>query len=768
MSALDFGARALAVRAAAQAPMTFRQLAEARLPVHVTRIESVGHSQPGHGAATYVADALATPELLSKYPGAVFQGEGGRYFRLLATAEGWITPEMLGCPPYAPGINSQPYVQAAIDYAQALGVKGVLLPQPRYDLWCPPRPPGLSQHTDRAGAPDGHYLVVRKNLSIVGGGRDKTLLRCLNSEGDPNDKISSAHRNMTYKDGVPPYNAAEYNSNYYGTPKRGAVGAETTRYDWMGSGIVIFPDRSSKFPDGDMDYIKLENIEVDGTRTYDPAVQNPDWANWTHKGFRCQGLLCRRIEMRNVTFRNWSGEIYYCGGNTNISHQHLENVTFDGSPQCAFNPGTAASGMFINLQAGNSYQNEIMGGRGQRYVGGRFYDLSSGVSFMSGAAGGANGLDNTKTYAYPLRDPAKVAPYVYFDGLRVERANGVRLGSFLRGKIYTVDAIVVISTGYGTNTDIDLDVESTVDNTAGMDALQLSGPVDLVTPINGAGSLTHYQPMSQVTVRVSCRRTKEAVAAGRSHNSAVRFMSGLIDADTCTFTVDGMAARAVLASGTRPAGFSWPKVTIGESFKPVIPNAFGSGLTAYPNADFSIVPQPGFLAIDPTAVGLFTMTIQNTFPFQVGQKLRIYHINNSTNRIIRLPRSGGGALLTQDRFLTRRGDYIDLVMGLDNLWIEAGYCCQAQLRMTGSASYDAPSIAPGGTTSTTIPVSGAAVGDLVESVSFGGVSTAGLITRAEVTAPNTVTVWLTNPFGADTAVDLPRATIRARVSKWYA
>lgn len=105
MSALDFAARAMARRASAQAPLTFVELAAARLPASVTRIDSSGHSQPGQGAASYVSDALATPELQAAFPGAVFAGADGRLFRLLGSADGSITPEQLGCPLYAPGTN---------------------------------------------------------------------------------------------------------------------------------------------------------------------------------------------------------------------------------------------------------------------------------------------------------------------------------------------------------------------------------------------------------------------------------------------------------------------------------------------------------------------------------------------------------------------------------------------------------------------------------------------------------------------------------------
>ena len=81
--------------------------------------------------------------------------------------------------------------------------------------------------------------------------------------------------------------------------------------------------------------------------------------------------------------------------------------------------------------------------------------------------------------------------------------------------------------------------------------------------------------------------------------------------------------------------------------------------------------------------------------------------------------------------------------------------------LDGSATYDAPSIAAAGTTTTTITVTGAALGDYAR-VSF-GVSLAGLNATAYVSASNTVTVVLHNPTAG--AIDLASTTIRARVSK---
>ena len=81
--------------------------------------------------------------------------------------------------------------------------------------------------------------------------------------------------------------------------------------------------------------------------------------------------------------------------------------------------------------------------------------------------------------------------------------------------------------------------------------------------------------------------------------------------------------------------------------------------------------------------------------------------------------------------------------------------------LSGSATYDAPSLLTLATTTTTVTVTGAAVGDFAE-CSF-GVSLAGMIASAYVSAADTVTVVL---FNATTGtVDLASTTLRARVRK---
>ena len=80
----------------------------------------------------------------------------------------------------------------------------------------------------------------------------------------------------------------------------------------------------------------------------------------------------------------------------------------------------------------------------------------------------------------------------------------------------------------------------------------------------------------------------------------------------------------------------------------------------------------------------------------------------------------------------------------------------------GQKTYDAPSIAAGAQTSTTVIVTGAAVGDFVTAVAL-GVSPAGLTISGHVTAADTVTVWLDNNTAG--AIDLASTTLSVKIEK---
>ena len=82
--------------------------------------------------------------------------------------------------------------------------------------------------------------------------------------------------------------------------------------------------------------------------------------------------------------------------------------------------------------------------------------------------------------------------------------------------------------------------------------------------------------------------------------------------------------------------------------------------------------------------------------------------------------------------------------------------------LTGSAVYDPPSLADAAGVTTTVTVTGAALGDYVEAVSFDK-DLQGITLTAYVSAANTVSVRFQNESGG--VLDLASGTLRARVRK---
>lgn len=82
--------------------------------------------------------------------------------------------------------------------------------------------------------------------------------------------------------------------------------------------------------------------------------------------------------------------------------------------------------------------------------------------------------------------------------------------------------------------------------------------------------------------------------------------------------------------------------------------------------------------------------------------------------------------------------------------------------LTGSSTYDPPSLIDGAGATTTVTLTGAALGDFVETVSF-SLDLQGITVTGYVSAANTVSVRFQNESGA--TVDLASGTIRVRLSK---
>ena len=177
----------------AQSALTFTEMAEWRLAGTVQQIGSSGYGRSGLGAGAYVSDDRATAALCAAHPAACFRGDGNRYFRLVPDAQGMITPEQMGCPDHAPGVDARPYWQAALDYAHAMrgaGVRGVAAGQAEYEIRAPLRNADAEKGSPnaRSGTADlsGFPLLIRSRVELRAAPDGTTFRRRKFDGSDPN------------------------------------------------------------------------------------------------------------------------------------------------------------------------------------------------------------------------------------------------------------------------------------------------------------------------------------------------------------------------------------------------------------------------------------------------------------------------------------------------------------------------------------------------------------------------------------------------------
>lgn len=300
-------AERIAREAAASAPRLFADLAASGLPAGISRVESSGHVADGHGAASYISDKAATAELAMAHPLACFAGKDNRYFRLLPDAQGYITPEQLGCPPYSPGNNQQPYVQAALNYVHAMrkhGVRGVAFNQTEYEIWATFRNPDVGHNTympwvkfEESGMP----LIVRSRTGMKAAPTGTTFHRRTWQGKDPavwaNTQILNS--GTWWRGGmfllasvVGRSRLADYDE---------LSGMDMTGHWRIMGGIPMSDNPGWHFPDGMDRPARL----LDGGEGWDETDKAFWWQNDTHTG---------DLTFEHLEVDGFRGELFYQGG----------------------------------------------------------------------------------------------------------------------------------------------------------------------------------------------------------------------------------------------------------------------------------------------------------------------------------------------------------------------------------------------------------------------------------------------------------------------
>ncbi len=619
----------------------FVNLAAHSLPVAVSAFITGGHSNSGLGGATYVADMLATSALAAGFPRFCKADNTGRIFRLMAPG-GAVAISQGGA--RGGTNNDQPAVQAAIDYAAAIGARTVLFDFDTVSIWNTVRTSAASQTDEDAWAQDGQSLWVTATVKFLGL-PTQTRIKMLSVSGG---SLETGWQN---------------------------VGGNV----WRGAGINLIGGSQSSPSANNLTFFTMENIWLDGGCAYTgvrTAVTpiSPDGPDLTNKGIRLQDTQCDNITLINCKISGFKGEACYLAGTTQTM-QILKNVTISGSNQSAFNPSTGVV-MADNCDFGTSFISvECLGGIGGRYTNVRFHD-----SVQTGITGGpANGLQYS--YAYPTRDTAKAPPWIDLIDCDFHNAGQLLVGNYMRIRGRATDISIVLNTavtiGCLTSTYIDLDY--TLDQGSQNPICTLQGPPSLTTQIPGGPTGSVIPPPNDVHVRMNVHRTAHAVASG--YFATVYGVSGYADQNTCSLAVgEADGVTLVLVPNYGGSQYSQPLVTCEGPSSSQLTGA-GRPFAMYPltitTGPYAItVSNPRHSLENIGAAGTIAVTMATPFTsgygYACGQKTRIYwDMANNSGTSFTFAHNGTGIRLNADCTLAVFGDWIELEFnGITGLWHE--------------------------------------------------------------------------------------------------
>ena len=714
--ALDIIARATAASAKSDAAQAlsrvgtldlFTSLPTKSIDSGITAVVTSGYASGGAGGGTYVCDSLATAALAAAHPRFCLQSANGRYFRLSGDA---ISVEQGGAVGAA-GTNDQPAIQATVAYANAVGIRRVTFTQAAYELWCPVRTssagPGI------ASTADGYPIYFTKALALVGlpGG---SVLTFKNSAGGTKDVIT-----------------------------------QTTAWgQWQGGGIWV--NANSPGTTANIPWVHLENLTLAGTTPYTGPVNTG--ANTSDKAisFPANGNYgVTKLTMRNVTAYNFSGELFYGGAFQAGSTILAENVELYNSQQSAWNPTGLGKVFATNLNAHDCYlASESISGEGHTYVACRFANASnSGTISTQFFQGGY-------FYGYPNRDLTVPPKFVSYIDCVFQNIASVTMSSWTRGRVISID------TGWAFTTpckEVDFDIISWSDQ-RGFSVMSLSGPASTTTQFPSCPAGVYYEITKNIRVNIVCKRTSKAQADGRAL-TGVDLYSGLYDPNTVQINIEGEVGQVYTVPGSVVPGFAVPLITTGKLS--YTGQQFG-GTYSSPSANVALDVGWSAMTFYSTGTGPYSVTLNNTYGYADGQLVTFY-LGAGSTAAMTFAATGAGMKLREPRKLSGSGDR--LVLRWNKVlatWVEESFLPAQALRLTGSATYDAPSIAAGASATTTVTVTGAALGDYVSNVSLAA-SSGGLTVTGYVSAANTVTVVLANLTGA--AVDLASTTLSVEVTR---
>lgn len=465
----------------------FTQFSQQNIKTGTDLVLTTGRNIMGVAAGTYVADSLANAALFAAHQRFVGQSSNGRYFR--AMPEDNLLHVELGGAVGDGIVNDQPAIQAAVNYAEAVGIGAVVFSAAEYRLFCPVRV------SDPAGPQaehfyDGYPIIVSTPMvmkSIRHGG-SRLVFR----------SPDGSERGANYQSIVSP-----------------ATGQPTV---WRGGGIflkcpLVPPQRFADRPALTLIDLALDGgIERSSLFSWPARASDGDGWDITDKGIWVEGdRFSGDIRLIRSAVTGFRGELIYQAGEGNgelyIRSSLLANTNGNLFQACGTNLDIDG---LVGLNAFQAY--EGWAGRRGRIVNAVFENCIQ-TGGMAGGRFSLGGFNNI-----PTRMADQEIPWLSIDA-EFRNCGPVRLGSWIRGRVKLTDCYLLFDGNQiyreGLH-DVDLDIIAQADQIGGQ------------TPIVLVGSGTPgKQTLSDMRLRLSCRRTKAAKTAGRVHTQPVSYYGSI-------------------------------------------------------------------------------------------------------------------------------------------------------------------------------------------------------------------------------------------------
>lgn len=525
---------------------------------------------------------------------------------------------------------------------------------------------------------------------------------------------------------------------------------------WRGHGIQLYGTQNNDPDVSDMDLwviqcFEMENITIDGGRT--AGGKTATSTDTSNKGI-CTFNAVRKIVLRNGGVLNFGHELLYGGGGGYGSgtlypmEVRLENFKALHSNHSCLN-FQDTNLIDINGEYGDAYIAAEQYGNDSRFIGTVFRDANQ----LNFSAADRSLIPGGQPYNFPSQGTSLRKTQLV--GVTTRGVDTLLIGPYTYGSITSIDGRLDHDQ-YSFS--IDLDATYVLDQLNNATPLTIAGPGAVPS-----GVATGMLPRD-ITYRLSVKATLYAVGLGHNIGAVVGY-SGYLDPDSvkihvdCSVTADNGSVSGGPAHGA--PHIIWNSWNTLQSNAQLVPGFSIGGVTSG-----SLDPTTGGITAYPAGTsGGENMTFGTIGSggsyegFAHGQRYHFFH-GNSAGRF-NFAQFGTGMSLSRNRVCFQAGDNIifEYNKRLDK-WTDVGGFTSDYLH--GSATYDWPSIAAGATATTTITVTGAVLGDLVDSISH-GVSLAGLNCTGYVSAADTVTLVMTNPTAG--AIDLASTTVRVVVQR---